>query len=60
MSLGPSGRLRAMTNTEMRAFDALIGAWETEAKHPMLPGTVVRGRATFESSTPAASSASTG
>jgi hypothetical protein len=32
----------------MDAFNVLIGAWDTEATHPMLPGTVVPGRATFE------------
>ena len=26
----------------------LVGAWETEATHPALPNTVIRGRATFE------------
>ena len=29
-------------------LDALAGAWETEATHPYLPNTVIRGRATFE------------
>jgi hypothetical protein len=29
-------------------FDALIGTWDTEATHPMLPGVVVPGTTTFE------------
>jgi len=29
-------------------LDVLAGAWETEATHPYLPNTVIRGRATFE------------
>jgi hypothetical protein len=29
-------------------LDALVGEWETEAKHPDLPGTKIHGRATFE------------
>ena len=29
-------------------LDALVGEWETEATHRLLPGTVVRGRATIE------------
>ncbi len=29
-------------------LDALVGEWETEATHPYLPNTVIRGRATFE------------
>jgi hypothetical protein len=29
-------------------LNALVGEWETEATHPALPNTVVRGRATFE------------
>src|SRR5215216_5149210 len=29
-------------------LDALVGEWETEATHPYLPGTTIRGRATFE------------
>jgi hypothetical protein len=28
-------------------FEALIGTWETEATHPMLPDVVVPGRVTF-------------
>ncbi len=29
-------------------LDAFVGEWETEATHPYFPGTVIRGRATFE------------
>jgi hypothetical protein len=29
-------------------LDLLIGEWETEATHPALPNTLIRGRATFE------------
>ena len=29
-------------------MDALVGEWETEATHRLLPGTVVRGHSTFE------------
>ena len=29
-------------------LDALVGTWETEASHPMLPDTTVHGRSTFE------------
>jgi hypothetical protein len=29
-------------------LDALVGEWETEATHQFYPGTVVRGRSTFE------------
>src|SRR5213075_840811 len=32
----------------LEPFHALIGAWWTEATHPMVPGVVVHGRATFE------------
>jgi hypothetical protein len=28
-------------------LEALVGAWETEATHPLLPDTTVHGRATF-------------
>src|SRR5918912_883635 len=35
-------------NPALDHLDALIGAWETEATHPSLPDTVIRGRATFE------------
>ena len=37
------------TRHPMLAYlDALVGQWETEATHQLYPGTVVRGRATFE------------
>ena len=33
---------------ELEGWQPFIGSWATEATHPMLPGTVVRGRSTFE------------
>jgi len=33
---------------ELAAFDPLIGEWTLEATHPMVPGTVVTGRMTYE------------
>jgi hypothetical protein len=35
-------------NPQLTAFDPLIGEWRTEATHPMLPATVVRGETTNE------------
>ena len=35
-------------NPALDHLDALVGEWETEATHPYLPATVIRGRATFE------------
>jgi hypothetical protein len=35
-------------NPQLTAFDPLIGEWAVEAIHPMLPSTVVNGRATYE------------
>ena len=32
----------------LEPFDSLVGAWEIEATHPMVPDTVVRGTAQFE------------
>src|SRR5438034_21202 len=29
-------------------LDVLVGEWETEATHSLLPGAVIHGRATFE------------
>lgn len=38
-----------MTLSEaMRPFDRLVGNWTSEATHPMMPGTVVRGSTTIE------------
>lgn len=38
-----------MTNaTQMQQFGRLVGTWTTEATHPMVPGVVVHGTATFE------------
>jgi hypothetical protein len=36
------------TRDPLPAYDVLVGAWETEATHPAMPGVVVRGEATFE------------
>ena len=33
---------------ELAAFDRLVGKWTSEATHPMLPSTVVKGHTTFE------------
>jgi hypothetical protein len=35
-------------HSELDGWQRLIGRWETQATHPLLPGTVVRGHATFE------------
>lgn len=35
-------------NPELEAFDRLVGEWTFEATHPMVPGTVVNGRMTYE------------
>ena len=32
----------------LKALDALIGAWDTKATHPMIPGEVVDGHSVFE------------
>ena len=32
----------------LEPFEALVGTWDTEATHPMLPDVVVPGRATYE------------
>lgn len=36
------------TDSGLRLLGALVGEWTTESTHPALPGTVVRGRASFE------------
>ncbi len=33
---------------QLAGFDAFVGEWTTEATHPAVPGTVVRGEAVFE------------
>jgi hypothetical protein len=33
---------------KLEPFDLLVGTWETEATHPMVPSTIVRGTAEFE------------
>ena len=35
-------------NPVLDHLDALVGEWETEATHPFIPNTTIRGRATFE------------
>jgi len=35
-------------NPALEPFDALIGTWDTDASHPMLPGVVVPGSVTYE------------
>jgi hypothetical protein len=35
-------------HTELQGWQRLVGTWATEATHPMLPGTVVNGQASFE------------
>ena len=35
-------------HSALHHLDALVGEWETEATHPYLPNTVIRGRAAFE------------
>ena len=37
-----------LSDHDRKGLAALIGEWVTEATHPMVPGTVVQGRATFE------------
>ena len=37
-----------LTDADREAIAALIGEWTTEATHPMVPDTIVRGQATFE------------
>jgi hypothetical protein len=34
--------------SQLEDLEAWVGEWETEATHPMLPGTVVLGRITVE------------
>ena len=35
-------------NPGLKAFESLIGTWETVGHHPMLPGKTLHGRTTFE------------
>src|SRR3954465_6966826 len=35
------------TKAPLAGLQALVGEWSTEATHPMFPGTVVRGTASF-------------
>jgi hypothetical protein len=34
--------------SEIEGWQRLIGSWETEGAHPMLPGEAIRGTSTFE------------
>jgi hypothetical protein len=36
------------TNPSLQALSALVGEWTTEATHPAIPSTVVRGRSAFK------------
>jgi hypothetical protein len=38
----------SMTKSNLELVGRLVGAWITEATHPAVPGTIVRGTATFE------------
>ncbi len=41
--------MQASTRNPMLAhLDPMVGDWETESTHRLLPGTVIRGRASFE------------
>jgi hypothetical protein len=37
-----------LSDQDRKALSQLVGEWTTEATHPMVPGTVVRGHSTFE------------
>ena len=41
-------REASIPNPGLAAFQPFIGTWTTEARHPMLPGTTLHGRAIFE------------
>ena len=41
-------RAATIPNPRLAALAPFIGTWTTEGTHPMLPGTTVHGRATFE------------
>jgi hypothetical protein len=38
----------AARDSQLAAFDSLIGEWTFEATHPMLPAAVINGRTTYE------------
>ena len=42
------GREAAMPNPALTAFGVLIGGWTTVGSHPLVPGTTLHGRASFE------------
>ncbi len=39
---------RHAQDPQLAGFDAFVGRWTTEATHPAVPNTVVRGKAEFE------------
>jgi hypothetical protein len=41
-------REASIPNPGLAAFQPFVGTWTTEGRHPMLQGTTLRGRATFE------------
>lgn len=43
----PGGKA-ARPNAALAPFARIVGNWTTEGSHPMIPGTVLRGRATVE------------
>jgi hypothetical protein len=43
-----SGSNAAKPNSALAPFARLVGRWTTAGSHPMIPDTVLRGRATFE------------
>ena len=45
---GASSKTTEGRHPTLEHLDALVGTWETEATHPMLPDITVRGRSTFE------------
>jgi len=44
----PIAREASIPNLRLAAFAPFIGTWSTQGHHPMLPGTTLHGRATFE------------
>jgi hypothetical protein len=43
----PIGSEALIPNPALRAFDVLVGEWQTTGTHPYMPGTVFHGRASF-------------
>jgi hypothetical protein len=44
----PIAREASIPNPRLAALAPFIGTWSTEGHHPMLPGTTLHGRTTFE------------